>query len=196
MVQRDFTNAPITKLGFTVTPVTATHFDLIAGDISAADRHDLGRTWRQDWREELRATLENATEAYMFHNDDFPFAGVFGVTAQREGLAMAWMLQSATFLNGAEAALGPGWPVKFTAMTRQRMRQFLADYGTFFNFIPVSQTRNIRWLTGCGFTFHTHPEIETDMRLFTLGPDGDRIAADPAFWADYLGTDFADSWGD
>lgn len=109
---------------------------------------------------------------------------------------MAWMLQSATFLNGAEAALGHGWPVKFTAMTRQQVRQFLIDYSTFFNFIPVSQTRNIRWLTGCGFTFHTHPEIETDMRLFTLGPEGDRIAADPAFWADYLGTDFADSWGD
>ena len=45
-------------------------------------------------------------------------------------------------------------------------------------------------------SFHTHPEIETDMRLFTLGPEGDRIAADPAFWTDYLGTDFADSWED
>ena len=123
-------------------------------------------------------------------------AGLLGHAEHTEGLAMAWMLQSATFLNGAEAALGPGWPVKFTAMTRQQVRQFLIDYGTFFNFIPVSQTRNIRWLTGCGFTFHTHPEIETDMRLFTLGPEGDRIAADPAFWADYLGTDFADSWGD
>ena len=98
--------------------------------------------------------------------------------------------------RGGGGAWPPGWPVKFTAMTRQQVRQFLIDYGTFFNFIPVSQTRNIRWLTGCGFTFHTHPEIETDMRLFTLGPDGDRIAADPAFWADYLGTDFADSWGD
>ena len=123
-------------------------------------------------------------------------AGLLGRAEHTEGLAMAWMLQSATFLNGAEAALGPGWPVKFTAMTRQQVGQFLIDYGTFFNFIPVSQTRNIRWLTGCGFTFHTHPEIEADMRLFTLGPDGDRIAADPAFWAAYLGTDFADSWGD
>ena len=123
-------------------------------------------------------------------------AGLLSHAEHTEGLAMAWMLQSATFLKGAEAALGPGWPVKFTAMTRQQVRQFLIDYGTFFNFIPVSQTRNIRWLTGCGFTFHTHPEIETDMRLFTLGPEGDRIAADPAFWADYLGTDFADSWGD
>ena len=106
MITRDFTNAPITRLGFTVTPVTPDHFELIAADISPADRHDLRRTWRQDWREELRATLENATEAYMFHSPHFPFAGVFGVTAQREGLAMAWMLQSATFLNGAEAALG------------------------------------------------------------------------------------------
>ena len=89
-----------------------------------------------------------------------------------------------------------GCQSQLAAMTRQQVRQFLIDYGTFFNFIPVSQTRNIRWLTGCGFTFHTHPEIETDMRLFALGPEGDRIAADPAFWADYLGTDFADSWGD
>ena len=89
-----------------------------------------------------------------------------------------------------------GCQSQLAAMTRQQVRQFLIDYGTFFNFIPVSQTRNIRWLTGCGFTFHPHPEVETDMRLFTLGPDGDPIAADPTFLADYLGTDFADSWGD
>lgn len=65
-----------------------------------------------------------------------------------------------------------GCQSQLAAMMRQQVRQFLIDYGTFFNFIPVSQTRNIRWLTGCGFTFHTHPEIETDMRLFTLGSGG------------------------
>ena len=129
---------------------------------------------------------------------------------------MAWMRQTSPVGDLSYEETLTGWPVntpRFTAMTRQQFgwsaahsssiqqlasmaRVSCIDYGTFFNFIPVSQTRNIRWLTGCGFTFHTHPEIETDMRLFTLGPDGDRIAADPAFWADYLGTDFADSWGD
>ena len=30
MITRDFTNALITRLGFTVTPVTLDHFELIA----------------------------------------------------------------------------------------------------------------------------------------------------------------------
>jgi hypothetical protein len=196
VIERDLTEFSIVRLGFDVKHVTAEDFDEIADGISPADRYDLGRTWRNDWRAELRATLQNASEAYMFHRREFPFAGVYGVTAQGHGKALIWLLQSETFLTGAEAVLGVGWAVRFTAATRDQLAEFIADYGTLFNFIPVSQTTNIRWLKGCGFTFHTHPDIETDMRLFTLGPDGDRLAGDTDFWANYLGTDFADIWGE
>ena len=163
------------------------HIDLLESDLNEADRYDLGRTWRNNWREELYATLGNSTSTFIFSSAHHRGFAVFGVNAVMPGCAQIWLLQSQSFSQDISRERGSDWPHQFVLMNRAVIDRCLLRYSLLFNFISGRQSKNIRWLKSCGFEFFSRCDISDDMLLFCRGNSTQQFAAEEKIWRGFLG---------
>jgi hypothetical protein len=170
-----------------VSPAGAHSAEALEGDIDAADKYDLGRTWRQDWKAELRATIRNSGSTFVAQSSRVDGFALFGVTPLTEDTAQIWLIQSTTFSNSAASVYQSTWPHRGVALARATVNLFTNYYRTLFNFISKRQETNIRWLYASGFRFYQHPLYQSDMLMFSLGHDAERLAADIDTWVSFLG---------
>ncbi len=177
----------MTAHGYRAETATTSHAVLFENDLDDADKYDLGRTWRQDWRAELYATLENSGRTFCVTSADHKGAAIFGVTAATDGAGQIWLLQSKSFALEAERHHGATWPHKAVAMTHAVVELFLTTHSPLFNFISERQARNIRWLTHSGFRFSRPENVNTDMLIFCCGEDAEAFASNVDVWQSYLG---------
>lgn len=166
---------------------TPAHLAEFFSDIDEGDRFEFSRTARNDWQAELRATFENATEIFLVSSRVHGGRAVFGTTRIANGLAQIWLLQSKTFAREAARHHGRGWPIRAARLTNATVALAQRTYRTVFNFIPKTQTRNIRLLKHSDFTFYEHPSQPGDMYFFAAGIHGTRLSRDPRFWTAFLG---------
>ena len=162
-------------------------FDVLKNDLAESDVFDLQNTWRNDWKSELRATLDNAEALIAVHSPVHSGVAVFGASRGPEQSAQMWLLQSVSFSQSAEHAQGAAWALKAVEMSRQVVALFRDEFGTVFNFKNQNQHRSIKWLQMCGFEFYRRNDVLCDTLFFGLGPLTPHLANTPAFWQSYLG---------
>ncbi len=167
-------------------------YPLFENDLDAADKYELGRTRHQDWRKELYDTLNSNGTTFCVTSPNHGGAIIFGVTPFPGNAGRMWMLQSKSFVSEAAGIHGRALPHKMGAVTRDMIALFLEHHSPLFNFIPSSQTRNIRWLKQGGFQFFHHTDVETDMLFFGQGEGVEELAQNGQLWAVCLGAAIAD----
>ncbi len=186
-------NEIVAPHGFRAEIATTEHAPLFENDLDEADKYDLGRTWRQDWRSELYATLENSDTTFCVSSPHHGGAAILVVTAARSNAGQIWLLQSKSFAQEAEHNHGAAWPLKAATMTRSVVELFLTVHSPVFNFISERQTRNIRWLKHSGFEFSRPDGLVTDMLIFCCGERAGDLAASKEIWRAYLGQALEDA---
>lgn len=171
-----------------VRPAQKEDFEALENDLSEDDRLELGSTWRRDWRTELHATMANSRHALIGRMEGLPGFVVFGNTEVTRDVDLVWMLQSASFAEAARAALGPKLAYIFKQSIRAVMNAMLQEKEAVINFIPVTQTRNIRWLRQQGFEFYGSPTTDYDgFVMFGMGPLMPALSLNERLWEAMLG---------
>lgn len=173
--------------GYVVAPPMENLLSVLETDLSDSDKFDLQNTWRNDWRAELQATLENGLCVLVVHSSRHGGVAVFGASNGPGESAQMWLLQSISFSEGAERVHGAGWALKMVEMSRHIVKLFRREFGTIFNFKDKHQTRSIKWLQMCGFEFFQRQDVCCDTWFFGIGPQTLQMANDPGVWASYLG---------
>lgn len=177
----------VTPFNIDVARANRRHAALFENDLNETDKYDLGRTWRNDWRAELYATLENSTSTFIFSSVLHRGFAIFGVNSVMPGCAQIWLLQSRSFGDDVAKYRGREWVYQFVLMSRAIIELCLGQYPLLFNFISGRQSQNIRWLKSCGFEFFGRRDISTDMLLFGQGSSIQRFAAEEKIWRAFLG---------
>lgn len=173
--------------GYTAENASTEMYPLFESDLDAADKYELGRTRHQDWRKELYDTLNSKGTTFCVTSPNHGGAIIFGVTPFPGNAGRMWMLQSKSFVLEAAGIHGRALPHKMGAVTRDMIALFLQHHSPLFNFIPSSQTRNIRWLKQGGFLFYEHPKVETDIYFFGQGDSVENHATSHKLWVSCLG---------
>jgi hypothetical protein len=173
--------------GYAAQYASTEMFPLFENDLDDADKYELGRTHHQDWRKELHDTLDSAATTFCVTSADHGGALIFGVTPFPGNAGRMWMLQSRSFVAEAGRVYGARFAHKMGAISQGMIALFLQHHTPLFNFIPGSQTRNIRWLKLGGFAFFRHPHMQTDILFFGQGAGVETLAADQRIWASCLG---------
>lgn len=173
--------------GYVVVPPVENLFSVLEFDLSDSDKSDLQNTWRNDWRAELQATLENGLCVLVVQSSLHEGVAVFGAAKGPGESAQMWLLQSISFSAGAERVHGAGWALKAVEMSKSIVELFRQKFGTIFNFKDKHQTRSIKWLQMCGFEFFQRQDVCCDTWFFGIGPQILQMANDPGIWASYLG---------
>lgn len=173
--------------GCTADYASTEMYPLFETDLDAADKYELGRTRHLDWRKELYDTLNSKGTTFCVTSPNHGGAIIFGVTPFPGNAGRMWMLQSKSFVLEASRVHGRALPHKMGAVTRDMIALFLEHHSPLFNFIPRSQTRNIRWLKLGGFQFYEHPDFETDILFFGQGQGSEALVRSRWLWVDCLG---------
>lgn len=177
----------LTPHGYKAEYASTEMYSLFESDLDAADQYELGRTHHQSWRKELYDTLSSEGTTICVNSSNHGGAIIFGVTPFPGNAGRMWMLQSKSFVLEAASVHGRALPHKMSAVTQNMIALFLEHHSPLFNFIPSSQTRNIRWLKQGGFKFFHRTDIATDMLFFGQGESVEELAQDSQLWASCLG---------
>jgi hypothetical protein len=174
--------------GFTIRKAQARDFGAFEKDIDDADRSALSQTWRQDWRNELYATMIQSDHAFFATRVGQAEPFLFGLHYDREVAsgAQVWMVRSQTFVNSSNGG-STGTNLKFQRAARATLSLFMESYGNVFNFFPKFQTQTIRWLNLCGLEYHERTDIDCPYVLCGAGKNFERLAHNATVWKDYLG---------
>ena len=175
--------------GYSADTATMEHYPMFEGDLDDADEYELSRTHYQDWRKALQATFLSKGAKFVVKSEQHEGALIFGVTPFPGDIGRIWMLQSRLFVIEAYKAHGRGLPYKMGSVTSAMIDLFLWHHPALFNFIPRSQTRNIRWLQQGGFQFFHRTDIDTDIVFFGQGDGVEALAANTGLWDSCLGVE-------
>ena len=180
----------VSPLNVKVEIANKSHLALFENDLNENDRYDLGRTWRNDWRGELYATLENSSPIFIFSSDLHRGVAMFGLNVVMPGCAQIWLHQSRSFVDGALQHGGDLWAHQFVAMNREIVDLCCRRNLLLFNFISAGQSDNIRWLKKCGFEFVCRQDGSSDLLLIGRGEGFHQFSEDIKLWRAFLGGPF------
>lgn len=187
MIAVEEVQAVLNPYGYTARAASGELFPMFENDLDEADKYELGRTRHNDWRKELYDTLNSDGSTFCVTSDLHQGALIFGVTPFQGNAGRMWMLQSKSFVGEATSVHGLGLVHKMGSATRAMIEVFVRHHSPLFNFIPRSQTRNIRWLKQGGFQFFEHPSLQTDILFFGLGEKVKDLARNEQLWVSCLG---------
>ncbi len=175
--------------GAELRDASARDLPLFLVGIDPSDKIELNATWRQNWEQELYASLIHSDHAYLAQLPGHEGHVLFGAYADRElaQAAQVWMLRTRSFTASMRAHGTTSDCLRLQSAVVGVLRLFVRQYGTVFNFFPASQTRTIRWLRLCGMNAIGRSDRDTGFVVCGAGAGFAKLAANPLVWNDYLG---------
>ena len=73
--------AVVAPFGYQAERATVAAAPMFEQDLGEADKYDMGRTWRQDWKAELYATLQVSGDSFIVTSPLHAGAALFGLSA-------------------------------------------------------------------------------------------------------------------